>query len=528
MNGLYLFFILVQLVSCARILVYLPEVSRSHMRHMSKLSDILVKAGNDVTVLVSNVDPTERNNHGIKLAKIIRAEEKESISGPTTAQRDEYMKRIWVANMETPIALYFMAKFTGTWVNHCKRIMDDDQLTAKIKGQTFDIAIAEGFDSCIFGLYKQYGIKNHIVVSSGLFFSPHYQLLGLTYPTTQVPELFADFGGEGISLYNRAKNLYYGFMGYWFLTRPMNLEQDLFDSKYGKGVVNIKKTFSECAYYITNGDPLLDFAKPITSKVIEIGGFSIPKTKPLDEYHDKIMALRTKNILISFGSNAKSFMMPESYKQNIIKVIKSFPDVTFIWKYEIENDGIADGIDNLVTGKWLPQTDILGDPRLTGFVTHGGLNSLTEASQFGLPLLLVGLFGDQMRNTQVVEKIGFGKGIEKHLLSDYDQLRNSINEVFFTSNKYKKAAVALMESIKNKPYNSTEVFVKYVQYAAKYGPQKMFNILGQDQSFIERNNLDLCAIVIASMFILGVLISKSVRYCCCSKKDIVKKSKKTN
>uniref|UniRef100_A0AC35U737 Glucuronosyltransferase n=1 Tax=Rhabditophanes sp. KR3021 TaxID=114890 RepID=A0AC35U737_9BILA len=529
MKGTFLFVSLLQVVSCARILVYLPEFGRSHMKHMAKLADILQLAGNDVTVLVSPFDPLEKDQHGVKLAKIIRGSVNENLQAQSGPQKDQFMKMIWDTNMESPLGMYFMATFIAkTWITHCEGIMNDDELTAKIKSQTFDIAIGEGFDSCIFGLYKQYGIKNHIVVSSGLFFSPHYELLGLQFPSTQVPELFADFGGDGFSLYERAKNQYFGLMSHLFLKRPMNLEQDLFDSKYGKGVVDIKQTFSECAYYITNGDPLLDFAKPITSKVIEIGGFSIPKTKPLDEYHDKIMSLRKTNVLISFGSNAKSYMMPDSYKQNLRKVIKSFPTTTFIWKYEVLDDGIAEGLDNLIISKWLPQTDILADKRLTGFVTHGGLNSLTEASQVGVPLVLIGLFGDQKRNVQVAEKINIGKGIKKHLLADYDTVRNTVDEVFFKSDKYKNGAIKLMESIKNKPYNSTETFIKTVEYAAKYGAQPMFNILGQDQSFIERNNIDLLAITIAFFALLSFLIFKSIKFCCCRKKAVVSGSKKTN
>uniref|UniRef100_A0AC35TXV5 Glucuronosyltransferase n=1 Tax=Rhabditophanes sp. KR3021 TaxID=114890 RepID=A0AC35TXV5_9BILA len=496
--------LVVNVVESVKVLVYLPEFGRSHMKHMGKLADILAQSGNDVTVLVSPFDPVEKDQHGIKLAKIIRGKINPNLQEQSGPQKEQFSKMIWDTNMESPIGILFMTTFVAkAWTTHCQGLIDNDELTAQIKAENFDIAIGEGFDSCIFGLYTQYGIKNHIIVSSGLFFSPHYELLGLQYPSTQVPELFADFGSKGVSMWERAKNQYFGIAAYLFLKRPMIMEQALFDQKFGNGVVDMRKTFRECAYYMTNGDPLIDFAKPITSKVIEIGGFSIPKAKLLDAHYDKVMNLRTRNVLISFGSNAKSSMMPDNYKQNLRKVIKSFPDVTFIWKYEVDNDGIAEGLDNLIIGKWLPQTDILADKRLSGFITHGGLNSLTEASQVGVPLILIGLFGDQKRNTQVAERIQFGKGITKFQLADYDIVRNSIDEVFFQSDKYKKAAIKLMDSIKNKPFNSTEVFVKYVEYAAKYGAQPMFNMLGEDQCFFARNNIDLFAILITLLFLLS-------------------------
>ncbi|KHJ84234.1 hypothetical protein OESDEN_16055 [Oesophagostomum dentatum] len=90
--------------------------------------------------------------------------------------------------------------------------------------------------------------------------------------------------------------------------------------------------------------------------------------------------------------------------------IFSYPDITFIWKYERpENATFADGVENLVLSKWTPQTDLLADPRLTLFVTHGGAGSLLESATQGKPVVVVPLFGDQMRNAKVVTKFGFGK-----------------------------------------------------------------------------------------------------------------------
>lgn len=61
-------------------------------------------------------------------------------------------------------------------------------------------------------------------------------------------------------------------------------------------------------------------------------------------------------------------------KKNIVKVFKKwelvaylkiddsfrFPDVTFIWKYEKSDDGIAQGAENVYLTKWALQNDLLG------------------------------------------------------------------------------------------------------------------------------------------------------------------------
>ncbi|EYC33735.1 hypothetical protein Y032_0002g956 [Ancylostoma ceylanicum] len=57
-------------------------------------------------------------------------------------------------------------------------------------------------------------------------------------------------------------------------------------------------------------------------------------------------------------------------------------------KYEEEGSKIADHLPNVHLGTWLPQNALLADPRLTVFVTHGGLGSTTELAYQGKPAIL--------------------------------------------------------------------------------------------------------------------------------------------
>lgn len=73
------------------------------------------------------------------------------------------------------------------------------------------------------------------------------------------------------------------------------------------------------------------------------------------------MERRPEVVLVSFGSIAQANLMPRKMKQAFLHAFDQFPNVTFVWKYENDDDHVAEGHDNVVTGKWLPQNEILGE-----------------------------------------------------------------------------------------------------------------------------------------------------------------------
>lgn len=107
----------------------------------------------------------------------------------------------------------------------------------------------------------------------------------------------------------------------------------------------------------------------------------------------------------------------------------------FIWKLEAEPT--ADEQDmpssspppNLTRLDWAPQREILLQPRTLAFVTHCGMNSVTEATYSGVPLLCVPLFGDQGRNSRMVERKGVGRVLDKRDLGNKDRLLAALRHI---------------------------------------------------------------------------------------------------
>lgn len=61
---------------------------------------------------------------------------------------------------------------------------------------------------------------------------------------------------------------------------------------------------------------------------------------------------------------------------------------------------------------------VVAQPKIKAFITHGGYNSLTEATYLGVPLIVFPLFGDQFGNCKRVERLNVGVSLDRSILSE--------------------------------------------------------------------------------------------------------------
>ncbi|EYC14474.1 hypothetical protein Y032_0040g229 [Ancylostoma ceylanicum] len=151
------------------------------------------------------------------------------------------------------------------------------------------------------------------------------------------------------------------------------IEQHVIEYIYENELVHFRKKFgdmkgyadllSQASFLFTNGNPYLDFAHPTLHKTVMIGGISVEQDamnmKEIDQKWSTILSARPHTVLISFGSMAKSIDMPVHYRQALLDTFSSFPNVTFIWKYENEDSSIAADHPNVYLSSWVPQTALL-------------------------------------------------------------------------------------------------------------------------------------------------------------------------
>uniref|UniRef100_A0A0N5BKW7 glucuronosyltransferase n=1 Tax=Strongyloides papillosus TaxID=174720 RepID=A0A0N5BKW7_STREA len=150
------------------------------------------------------------------------------------------------------------------------------------------------------------------------------------------------------------------------------------------------------------------------------------------------------------------------------------------------------------------------------FVTHGGMNSLLEASKFGVPMLDIPLFGDQPRNAKVVEELKLGRYISKF---DFDGNYDKLKEVFddLMNNKiYSETAKRTSLMIANRPYNPRDLFIKYIEFAAQFGRIDHFTIPNSDLPLWKYLYLDFISLLIGVILMVVFIVKKTI--------NVVKKS----
>ncbi|PIC36020.1 hypothetical protein B9Z55_015176 [Caenorhabditis nigoni] len=497
-------------ISCFKILVSVPKFGYSHMKTMGKLADILVESGHDVTFLMPVDVPIPQN--GTELAKVVLVPPTEEISRIMEASmKDGAVANLWTHSANSKQGIMWSTDMIGIVSYHnTKNMISNAALVQQMKDEKFDIGITELFDFSGLSFFEVIGLKNVIGAHTTSVFEGTLMATGAPILPSFVPasQTFTDDSG---SILSRLNNLYMTYWSYEFQNKIQGFAQKALNEHYGKGKApKIWDLVKDITWFFVNSDPIFDFPKPLPLNIIEIAGISVSKIHPLDKEWDEILSKRSKNVLVSFGSIASPTTMPEAVKKSIVDTFAAFPDVTFIWKYDDTESGITSHLNNVHIVKWMPQNDLLADKRVSMFWTHGGMGSLMESAQKGVPLVVVPIFGDQMRNAQIAKRHGVAVIYDKMELSNTKKLIATLKEVL-ENPEYKKSADLLAQILAYERVSPKQKIVDTIELAGRFGQLPRWTSSGKQFSLLKYFNLDLVLFAIFFVFVILVAFVLLVR-----------------
>ena len=164
-------------------------------------------------------------------------------------------------------------------------------------------------------------------------------------------------------------------------------------------------------------------------------------------------------IYISLGTvvkGAKSFFQNcvEAFRDEQVEVIISTGKQCSLQK-------LKDIPNNIHVYQSVPQIKVLKQADI--FVTHGGMNSISESLVQGVPMVVIPFMSDQPVNARRIEELGLGKKLE-HTLLNKDELKNVVLSIL-ADNRIKMNVLKMQKLINEAPGNcgGAKMIVEYYQ-----------------------------------------------------------------
>ncbi|OWR42090.1 UDP-glycosyltransferase UGT42A2 precursor [Danaus plexippus plexippus] len=333
------------------------------------------------------------------------------------------------------------------------------------EGERFDVIFVEQFMSdCGLVLAGTMYDAPIIGITSHTLLPWAYSRLGISFDVLSDAFYFSNVGTQPSllkSIENYYMHLYMNTIGSWKIQRIIS---DVFKRHAPNATLDfemivrdkMKMMFVYQHFSVTG-------ARSLPPQLVEIAGIHIKKPKPVSRDIEKFLSSAKHGaIYVSFGSNLKSSLMSEKRRQAFLDAFKKIPQ-KILWK--LENGTLPDGNDNILTSSWFPQLDVLCHPKVRGFISHGGMLSLSEAAYCGKPILAMPFFGDQFSNVAAIEESGLGLSMYFNE-ADSASLVAAINKL--TSNEMQHKAERISKIFNDRPLNVMDNAIYWTEYVAKY------------------------------------------------------------
>jgi len=243
------------------------------------------------------------------------------------------------------------------------------------------------------------------------------------------------------------------------------------------------------------------------------------KALPRD-LEDFMSASKEGVILVSFGSFF-DFAMPEIVR----KFCDAFTDrrnrLRVIWK--MKDTKVCSSDDGRIKlMPWISQNDLLADPRVQMFISHGGFNGIIESAYHAKPLIIFPLWGDQPANAVAAENKGIGIRMD---IGDFssEALLYNINKLL-DDPTYKRNARLSSAILRDRPYTAAQRVSAMIDHVIKYGDEHLRTgafKLSTTQFFmfdIFAFLLAACIAVLLAVILLCYCVYRTCRKCCYSGK----------
>ncbi|XP_055547923.1 UDP-glucosyltransferase 2-like [Wyeomyia smithii] len=438
----------------ARILAIFPAPAKSHQIVFRAFMKGLLERGHHITMMTT--DPFETSNPNITQInwnythKIV--EENFDVAG----MRQQGCTSLDIATQ----LLVVTKKFIEAELAH----PEVQQLIENASEEHFDVLIMEYFQMTPFHAFADLFNVPMIGITSIDSISMVHQVLGNVMNVVAHPEMNHKFSSEPNFLQRLVAVVTKVFIDNYLIPREFAKYDKVIERNFGSNMTKSRELMHRIDFLMTNVEPALGYVRPSVPQTIQLGFLHIEEPKPLPKDLKRYFDHSQHGVIyFSLGTLIRSNSINARNLKVFVDTFKSLKyDV--LWKCDSEVD--LNGTSNIRIARWLPQQDLLAHPNVKLFVTQGGQQSMEEAIDRHVPMVVIPFNFDQFGNGDKVVERGIGKTIWMERLTT-EKLRETILEVI-SNKKYKRNIERLGKLVRDQPMRPVEKAVWWTEYVIRH------------------------------------------------------------
>ncbi|XP_011499547.1 PREDICTED: UDP-glucuronosyltransferase 2A1-like [Ceratosolen solmsi marchali] len=276
---------------------------------------------------------------------------------------------------------------------------------------------------------------------------------------------------DKLKFWDRLKNVFfYHYDLYIFHTMTEKIQTELMRKFLNPNIPNIREVEKSAALILVNRHPVIYNAKPVTSSLIEVSGLHIKKnnTKLFPELQTWLDEGINGVIYFTFGSMVLIETLPINIITDFYKSFSKLTSIRILMKIN-DKSKLPEGLPkNVLSYPWIPQQAVLAHKNVRVFITHGGLMGCQEALFYGVPMIGIPLFADQLSN--ILKFVAKNMAIK----INYNNLTMiSIDEALYSvlnNPIYRDNAKLYSKIFNDRPMNSMDTAIFWIEYIIRNGP----------------------------------------------------------
>ncbi|KAK9902751.1 hypothetical protein WJX75_004835 [Coccomyxa subellipsoidea] len=379
---------------------------------MVKIVEELVARGNDILMIIPESDMSTMdkvNASGFRVATYKAAFTKQEVKELVRGTR-EAVGYNFLGSLESFLV------YLDSLMKYCELFLEDSEAAAIMKEFDAEMLLGDVAYACAMGQSELLGDSRgrlpRVIVSALPILDPLVpgRMENMPNNLATVPQLGTSLSNR-MNFLQRVKNLAFycgSLLGEQLRALPLYTR---LGRVHGVDCLATPVVHGS-AMFLYNMDFAMEWPRPLPPTVQLVGALLPAPAKPvapafqalLEEAGPEGAVYASMGTLCNFG--AGEFV-------EIARALSALPNLV-IWKLapgDLPGNATVASLNltpNVRVVDWTPQNDLLGDPRVRAFVTHGGLNSIYEAAYHGIPVVGLPVFGDQPDNVMKAVYRGFG------------------------------------------------------------------------------------------------------------------------